>query len=464
MTSEMNATVLPEPNNPITWEKGGPLPIHPVDFFKARERKPASLLTVAQIGKTEDPFPLMYEGWVFHQLMDPKERKTCKDHIRLLVCRHDSMVEGFQTTSQWLDFNSENHMLPSKLTDVVTTDDRKHLILGIATALKHLLTLLRAKLLHGRSRGDVEDGKWRELDGRIYGKLKEVKADIAIIRTHGLPWQHTGTGHLTLAQRLRGNQEAAPASLVEVSAVQGTPGSEEYLQGFLAEGIEHSKSDDLLKGLLAEGSDLRGSPSSSDEVHFVQGVSSMVVNEHDASSESIDLLEGYVPTQVSEEGNDAVSYDLGGSESEPEPESTAVAAADVPTQLSEEGNDAVSYDPGVSESEPESSAVAAAARARDLDWLDKAEKASWLWIQKSGALTKALEENKQREELNARIRSENVSFENFSQFFEAEEELFPDIVASRGSGASTPAEESQCRFAQIDVDESGWQGASSEQI
>ena len=464
MTSEMNATVLPEPNNPITWEKGGPLPIHPVDFFKARERKPASLLTVAQIGKTEDPFPLMYEGWVFHQLMDPKERKTCKDHIRLLVCRHDSMVEGFETTSQWLDFNSENHMLPRKLTDLVTTDDHKHLILGIATALKHLLTLLRAKLLHGRSRGDVEDGKWRELDGRIYGKIKEVKADIAIIRTHGLPWQHTGTGHLTLAQRLRGNQEAAPASLVEVSAVQGTPGSEEYLQGFLAEGIEHSKSDDLLKGLLAEGSDLRGSPSSSDEVHFVQGVSSMVVNEHDASSESIDLLEGYVPTQVSEEGNDAVSYDLGGSESEPEPESTAVAAADVPTQLSEEGNDAVSCDPGASESEPESTAVAAAARARDLDWLDKAEKASSLWILKSGALTKALEENKQREELNARIRSENISFENFSQFFEAEEELFPDIVASRGSGASTPAEESQCRFAQIDVDESGWQGASSEQI
>ena len=464
MTSEMNATVLPEPNNPITWEKGGPLPIHPVDFFKARERKPASLLTVAQIGKTEDPFPLMYEGWVFHQLMDPKERKTCKDHIRLLVCRHDSMVEGFQMTSQWLDFNSENHVLPSKLTDLVTTDDRKHLILGIATALKHLLTLLRAKLLHGRSRGDVENGKWRELDGRIYGKIKELKADIAIIRTLGLPWQHTGTGHLTLAQRLRGNQEAAPASLVEVSAVQGTPGSEEYLQGFLAEGIEHSKSDDLLKGLLAEGSDLRGSPSSSDEVHFVQGVSSMTVNEHDASSESIDLLEGYVPTQVSEEGNDAVSYDLGGSESEPEPESTAVAAADVPTQLSEEGNDAVSCDPGVSESEPESSAVAAAARARDLDWLDKAEKASSLWILKSGALTKALEENKQRAELNARIRSENISFENFSQFFEAEEELFPDIVASRGSGTSTPAEESQCRFAQIDVDESGWQGASSEQI
>ena len=464
MTSEMNATVLPEPNNPITWEKGGPLPIHPVDFFKARERKPASLLTVAQIGKTEDPFPLMYEGWVFHQLMDPKERKTCKDHIRLLVCRHDSMVEGFQMTSQWLDFNSENHMLPSKLTDLVTTDDRKHLILGIATALKHLLTLLRAKLLHGRSRGDVEDGKWRELDGRIYGKIKEVKADIAIIRTHGLPWQHTGTGHLTLAQRLRGNQEAAPASLVEVSAVQGTPGSEEYLQGFLAEGIEHSKSDDLLKGLLAEGSDLRGSSSSSDEVHFVQGVSSMTVNEHDASSESVDLLEGYVPTQVSEEGNDAMSCDLGESESEPEPESTAVAAADVPTQLSGEGNDAVSCDPGVSESEPESTAVAAAARARDLDWLDKAEKASSLWILKSGALTKALEENKQREELNARIRSENISFENFSQFFEAEEELFPDIVASRGSGASTPAEESQCRFAQIDVDESGWQGASSEQI
>ena len=464
MTSEMNATVLPEPNNPITWEKGGPLPIHPVDFFKARERKPASLLTVAQIGKTEDPFPLMYEGWVFHQLMDPKERKTCKDHIRLLVCRHDSMVEGFETTSQWLDFNSENHMLPSKLTDLVTTDDRKHLILGIATALKHLLTLLRAKLLHGRSRGDVEDGKWRELDGRIYGKIKEVKADIAIIRTHGLPWQHTGTGHLTLAQRLRGNQEAAPASMVEVSAVQGTPGSEEYLQGFLAEGIEHSKSDDLLKGLLAEGSDLRGSPSSSDEVHFVQGVSSMVINEHDASSESIDLLEGYVPTQVSEEGNDAVSYDLGGSESEPEPESTAVAAADVPTQLSGEGNDAVSCDPGVSESEPESTAVAAAARARDLDWLDKAEKASSLRIQKSGALTKALEENKRREELNASIRSENVSFENFSQFFEAEEELFPDIAASGGSGTSTPAEESQCRFAQIDVDESGWQGASSEQI
>ena len=464
MTSEMNATVLPEPNNPITWEKGGPLPIHPVDFFKARERKPASLLTVAQIGKTEDPFPLMYEGWVFHQLMDPKERKTCKDHIRLLVCRHDSMVEGFQTTSQWLDFNSENHMLPSKLTDVVMTDDRKHLILGIATALKHLLTLLRAKLLHGRSRGDVEDGKWRELDGRIYGKIKEVKADIAIIRTHGLPWQHTGTGHLTLAQRLRGNQEATPASLVEASGVQGTPGSEEYLQGFLAEGIEHSKSDDLLKGLLAEGSDLRGSSSSSDEVHFVQGVSSMTVNEHDAGSESIDLLEGYVPTQVSEEGNDAVSYDLGGSESEPEPESTAVAAANVPTQLSEEGNNAVSCDPGASESEPESTAVAAAARARDLDWLDKAEKASWLWIQKSGALTKALEENKQREELNARIRSENISFENFSQFFEAEEELFPDIVASRGSGASTPAEESQCRFAQIDVDESGWQCASNEQI
>ena len=464
MTSEMNATVLPEPNNPITWEKGGPLPIHPVDFFKARERKPASLLTVAQIGKTEDPFPLMYEGWVFHQLMDPKERKTCKDHIRLLVCRHDSMVEGFQMTSQWLDFNSENHVLPSKLTDLVTTDDRKHLILGIATALKHLLTLLRAKLLHGRSRGDVEDGKWRELDGRIYGKIKEVKADIAIIRTHGLPWQHTGTGHLTLAQRLRGNQEAAPASLVEVSAVQGTPGSEEYLQGFLAEGIEHSKSDDLLKGLLAEGSDLRGSSSSSDEVHFVQGVSSMTVNEHDASSESVDLLEGYVPTQVSEEGNDAMSCDLGESESEPEPESTAVAAADVPTQLSGEGNDAVSCDPGVSESEPESTAVAAAARARDLDWLDKAEKASSLWILKSGALTKALEENKQREELNARIRSENISFENFSQFFEAEEELFPDIVASRGSGASTPAEESQCRFAQIDVDESGWQGASSEQI
>ena len=464
MTSEMNATVLPEPNNPITWEKGGPLPIHPVDFFKARERKPASLLTVAQIGKTEDPFPLMYEGWVFHQLMDPKERKTCKDHIRLLVCRHDSMVEGFQMTSQWLDFNSENHMLPSKLTDLVTTDDRKHLILGIATALKHLLTLLRAKLLHGRSRGDVEDGKWRELDGRIYGKIKEVKADIAIIRTHGLPWQHTGTGHLTLAQRLRGNQEAAPASLVEVSAVQGTPGSEEYLQGFLAEGIEHSKSDDLLKGLLAEGSDLRGSSSSSDEVHFVQGVSSMTVNEHDASSESVDLLEGYVPTQVSEEGNDAMSCDLGESESEPEPESTAVAAADVPTQLSGEGNDAVSCDPGVSESEPESTAVAAAARARDLDWLDKAEKASSLWILKSGALTKALEENKQREELNARIRSENISFENFSQFFEEEEELFPDIVASRGSGASTPAEESQCRFAQIDVDESGWQGASSEQI
>ena len=141
-----------------------------------------------------------------------------------------------------------------------------------------------------------------------------------------------------------------------------------------------------------------------------------------------------------------------------------MAAADVPTQLSEEGNDAVSCDPGVSESEPESSAVAAAARARDLDWLDKAEKASSLWILKSGALTKALEENKQREELNARIRSENISFENFSQFFEAEEELFPDIVASRGSGTSTPAEESQCRFAQIDVDESGWQGASSEQI
>ena len=444
MTSEMNATVLPEPNNPITWEKGGPLPIHPVDFFKARERKPASLLTVAQIGKTEDPFPLMYEGWVFHQLMDPKERKTCKDHIRLLVCRHDSMVEGFQTTSQWLDFNSENHMLPRKLTDLVTTDDHKHLILGIATALKHLLTLLRAKLLHGRSRGDVEDGKWRELDGRIYGKIKEVKADIAIIRTHGLPWQHTGTGHLTLAQRLRGNQEAAPASLVEVSAVQGTPGSEEYLQGFLAEGIEHSKSDDLLKGLLA---------SSSDEVHFVQGVSSVTVNEHDASSESTDLLEGYVPTQVSEEGNDAVSCDLGGSGSEPEPESTAVAAADVPTQLLEEGNDAVSCDPGASESEPESSAVAAAARARDLDWLDKAEKASSLRIQKSGALTKALEENKRREELNASIRSENISFENFSQFFEAEEDLFQDSE-----------EESQCRFAQIDVDESGWQGVPREHI
>ena len=67
----------------------------------------------------------------------------------------------------------------------------------------------------------------------------------------------------------------------------------------------------------------------------------------------------------------------------------------------------------------------------------------------SGALTKALEENKQREELNARVRSENISFENFSQFFEAEEELFPDIVASRGSGTSTPAEESQCRCAQI---------------
>ena len=419
MSGEMNSTFLPDPNNPITWEKGGVLPIHPVDFFKSRERKPSSVLTVAQIGKTEDPFVLIYEGWIFHQLMDPTERKSCKDHIGLLGCRHVSRVEGFQTTNQWLDFNSESHMLPSKLGDLVMTDDRKSLILGIATALKHLLSLIRAKLLHNRSRGDVEDGKWRDLDGRVYAKMEELKTDIAIIRTHGLPWDRTGTGHLSLARRLRGHH------------VQETPDaeSEEYLQGFLANEIDHdmsSKSVDLVERFLAaEG----GGFSSSDEVHFAQGVSATTVNEHDASSKSIDLLEGYIPTQVSDTGNDAVSRDLGAPESEPE--STAVAAAAVAA----------------------AAAAAAAARARDLDWLDKAEKASGLRIQKSGALTKALEENKRREELNASIRSENMSFENFSQFFEEEEDLFQDSE-----------EESQCRFAQIDVDESGWQGVPSKHI
>ena len=56
--------------------------------------------------------------------------------------------------------------------------DRKK-ALGLALAHTHLITLLRAKLLHDKAIGQVDEAKWATIDGQLGFKQQKSKAYVA---------------------------------------------------------------------------------------------------------------------------------------------------------------------------------------------------------------------------------------------------------------------------------------------
>ena len=158
------------------WE-GTPPPIHNANFFKETSSVVKWSATVAQIGNN-DPFPQMYEDFLWHQPLTPEIRSTCLRNIGNLCLEERKRNREFKT-SQWLDFKSTDYVLLSDFGDLLPTCVAKQKALGMATAYRHLLSLVRAKLWHAKSEQEVDDHTCSEISRQIHGKsqkLKEVTA------------------------------------------------------------------------------------------------------------------------------------------------------------------------------------------------------------------------------------------------------------------------------------------------
>ena len=180
------------PETHENWETQVTIPIHSVTFFSARETSRPKM-SVTKIGQGTNNFKELYHGWLWDQLITATERRICKSHIDLLITRNYEMART-SSEKDWLTFKA----IPENLPVLVRKNDKACTIQGIGLALKHVLTLLRAKAVHERSQGRISMETWRNLESDIVQKIKVCNAHLGSLKASNVKKQPS-----TLAKKLK---------------------------------------------------------------------------------------------------------------------------------------------------------------------------------------------------------------------------------------------------------------------
>ena len=159
-----------------------PLPPYNSHFFAERAERERRSLLVTTIGGWERIFERMYLDWLEAQPMDPKARRACRHHIRSLEVSQRRHRNRDFTVRQWIDFSYAGYIVPDDLEVLLPPDAGKTEGLGMAEAYKHLLTLVRARLLHAKNEGEIDIRKFTEIDGALGWKEETVKYEVASIK------------------------------------------------------------------------------------------------------------------------------------------------------------------------------------------------------------------------------------------------------------------------------------------
>jgi hypothetical protein len=123
----------------------------------------------------------LYTDWLEAQPLSSDVRKKCLLHMSMLRIAQRQRSPEFNT-EQWVDFNSDDYAIPDSLDRLVGPNVSRSKALGMALAYKHLLTLVRGKLLYAKGEGEVDFRKWAEIDGKLGWKQEKLQEDTQRLR------------------------------------------------------------------------------------------------------------------------------------------------------------------------------------------------------------------------------------------------------------------------------------------
>ena len=211
---------------------GLPLPSYKRSFFAAAAVAAADPPTVS--GTEESMFARLYTDWLEAQPLSSDVRKKCILHMSMLRIAQRQRSPEFNA-KQWVDFKSDDYAIPDNLDQLAGPNVSRSKALGMALAYKHLLTLVRGKLLYAKGEGEVDSGEWAEIDGKLGWKQKKLQEDTERLQT--------------LDSLLATGSSAAAASAVAASPSPRTP------RPLFADGGSTSSSDVWLAAADASGLD-----------------------------------------------------------------------------------------------------------------------------------------------------------------------------------------------------------------
>ena len=212
---------------------GLPLPSYKRSFFAAAALAAAEDPPTVS-GTEESMFARLYTDWLEAQPLSSDVRKKCLHHMSMLRIAQRQRSPEFDT-KQWVDFSSDDYSVPDNLDQLVGPNASRSKALGMALAYKHLLTLVRGKLLYAKGEGEVDSGKWAEMDGKLGWKQEKLQEDTERLRA--------------LDSLLATGSSAAAASAVAASPSPRTP------RPLFADGGSTSSSDVWLAAADALGLD-----------------------------------------------------------------------------------------------------------------------------------------------------------------------------------------------------------------
>ena len=150
------------------------------EFFEKEEEIAASKAQSA--GYKEEDFIACYERWLGVEPVLPARRESCERCLREIVMTHLHLDGPKFNVDQWVDFDSNAAVLPRGVREVLPRPKvSKKTALAFVEAYWHLYSMLRAKVLHLKTTGKIDDGKFEELDSMLISEESKLQKDFVRI-------------------------------------------------------------------------------------------------------------------------------------------------------------------------------------------------------------------------------------------------------------------------------------------
>jgi len=166
--------------HPFTEFVGRNLPPHRADFFKESSGK--KRIQITMLGGNEESFDQLYQRWLQSQLLRPETRTMCQRYLHYLI-REQKRITPHFVEKHWLQLNSMTYSVPADFDQLLPRDFTKKDARALFETYKHLLTLLRAKILHAKNDEEITFSKWQRLDGHLGYKQHLLEEDRVTLRS-----------------------------------------------------------------------------------------------------------------------------------------------------------------------------------------------------------------------------------------------------------------------------------------
>ena len=159
-------------------------------FFEAQEEEPKAAMKVTHLGgerkEDDESFQDLFRNWLWRvPFLSLAVRSVAEHHIQFVVDGQRAHDENF-LASHWLDFDSKSYVAPLDLDELLKPDVSLDKAKSMAVSLKHLLSLIRAKVAYLRNRGRMGELRYLELDGRLGFNESTLQDQAALLKKKGV--------------------------------------------------------------------------------------------------------------------------------------------------------------------------------------------------------------------------------------------------------------------------------------